>query len=184
MRWLGRLRSTRPGEIDTAEELSEPPVDLAPLMRKMGEEYLPYLRANATVYVANNSTTGYHLDGLDWEVTTAPYRVYCLVHLQKRFQALSKADQQRCRELIGDTGTDVLENLIDCPEEFRDVSAAQSYRPHEGASLGRLWQKEKTFLENWATDYVVAKPTKAVVETKRAGTDWLPIYFRKYRAKK
>lgn len=181
-RWLGRLWSTRPEELRAAPELAEVPEDLQPLLEKMAREYLPYLLANQKAYQSGAETTTYRLGDLDWKVQTAPYRVYCLVQLQKRFQSLSAKEQQECQALFGDRAVDILGQVVNCPPEMADVSASRPALSDLNAPVGRLWQTRNDVIENLMEYTVRNKQIQAFPDIKREGTSWLPEYFRRYRA--
>lgn len=181
-RWLGRLWSTRPDEVQSAPELAEVPEDLQPILQKMAGEYLPYLMENRKAFQSGHAITGYRLGDLDWEVKTAPYRVYCLAQLQQRFQALSAADQRKCRDLLGDDAMDILSADIICPPEMQSVSASQPAKTGSAQVVGRLWQSGAGTLERIMEYLVRNRKTRVSPETKREGTDWLPVYFKRYRA--
>lgn len=180
-RWLGRLWSTRPEEVLAAPELTEVPDDLKPLMQKMAAEYLPYLQENQRAYESGSALTRYRLGNLDWEAATAPYRVYCLSQLQRRYQALDESERQQCRDFLGDAAIEVLSQAINCPPQMQNVTAA---RPSDSdRPVHRLWQAKTTALETLSENIVRKRQSKATPELKREGTAWLPIYFRRYRAR-
>jgi glutathione S-transferase len=181
-RWLGTLWSTRPGDVQTAPELNDVPEDLKPIMRKLAAEYLPYLVENQKAYQSGTATTKYKLHDLDWEVATAPYRVYCLTRLQERYQALGKEDQHKVSGFLGENAVGILGQPVNCPPQMQNVTAGQPGKNSEEKQLGRLWQSDSTFVEK-LTNYVARrKPSKSVPEIKRVGTSWLPIYFKRYRS--
>lgn len=181
-RWLGRLWSTRPEELQAAPELTGVPEDLQPIMQKMGREYLPYLVANQKAFQSGAATTRYKLGALDWEVLTAPYRVYCLTQLQARFQALSGDDQQKCGEFLGHDAVEILSQPVDCPPEMQNVTASRPAQGSGDEAVGRLWQSGRASMESLIENLARKKKSRAVAEKKKEGTSWLPIYFRRYRA--
>lgn len=181
-RWLGSLWATRPEDVTKATALAEPPKDLIPITQKMGREYLPYLAANQKAFQADSATTKYQLGGLDWEVVTAPYRVFCLIELQKRYQALNEQDKLACRDFLGTQATEILSQAIDCPPEMQDVTAAKPMRVAGPEPVARLWQQKKTLWERATSNMARNRPSRARPELKREGTNWLPGYFRRYRA--
>ena len=71
-RWLGRLWSTRPEEVQTAPALTEVPEDLKPIMQKMALEYLPYLAENQKAFQSGEETTKYKLGDLGWPARKKP----------------------------------------------------------------------------------------------------------------
>ncbi|WOJ95126.1 glutathione S-transferase family protein [Congregibacter variabilis] len=183
LRWLGRMWSTRPEELRQSAELTEVPTDLAPLLQKLASEYLPYLAANQKAYQCEATTTRYRLGGLDWEVSTAPYRVYCLSQLQQRYQSLSKQNQQKAAGLIGDGASEILAQKIECPPHMQNVNAKEPARIDSDRPLGRHWESSGTFFDQFADNWNARKTSKSLPEVKRPGTSWLPIYFKRFRAR-
>ncbi|MEP4484787.1 MAG: glutathione S-transferase family protein [Halioglobus sp.] len=182
-RWLGRLWSTRPQEVAAAPELQAVPADLKPIMQKMAREYLPYLVANQKAFLAGAKTTTYTLHSLEWEVTTAPYRVYCLSQLQQRYQTLSAEDQQLVSGLLGHESTTILSQPVNCPAQMQNVSAAQPVQKTSKGTVGRQWEIEDNFFDNISKRRLRGKSSGSVPEKKGIGTGWLPIYFKRYRAR-
>ena len=181
-RWLGTLWTTGPDELQAAPELVEVPEDLKPIMQKLAAEYLPYLVENQKAFQSGAGTTKYKLNNLDWEVATAPYRVYCLTQLQQRYQALSEEDRHKASGFLGEVAIGILSQAVNCPPQMQNVTASQPAKNKLDKPLGRLWQSDSLFIEK-LTDYITRrKASKAVPESKKAGTSWLPIYFRRFRA--
>lgn len=181
-RWVARLWSTRPEELKPIAETASVPDDLKPLTKKFGAEYLPYLVANRQAFQAGEERTQYAVGGLDWDVVTAPYRVYCLAQLQQRFQALSSEQQQRCSEFVGEEATAVLSYEIFCPAEMQNVTAARPAKLAGDELVSRHWQK-KSWFERYLESSRMNNPSRRLPEIKQEGTDWLPIYFNHHRAK-
>ncbi len=181
-RWVARLWSTRPDELKTAGEITSVPDDLKPLMQKFASEYLPYLVANREAYKADAPRTLYTLNGLEWDVVTAPYRVYCLAQLQERYQVLTEEERNKCRDLLGDGAVDILAGEIFCPPAMQNITAAEPAKLVEDGVLSRHWQLKSPF-EKFLESSRAKNPTKRGPETKEVGSDWLPIYFKHHRAK-
>ena len=181
-RWLGALWSTRAEDVQAAPALAGVPEDLRPIMQKMAAEYLPYLVENQKAFQSSTSTTKYKLNNLDWEVATAPYRVYCLTQLQQRYQALSEEDRQKAAGFLGEGAIGILSQPVNCPPEMQNVTASQPAKNGLDVPLGRLWQSDSIFIERLTNSISRRKTSKALPETKRAGTSWLPIYFKRFRA--
>ncbi len=181
-RWVARLWSTRPEELATTEEINSVPRDLSPLIQKFASEYLPYLLANREAFRAGEDRTSYTLDGLEWDVVTAPYRVYCLAQLQQRYQALGADEQKKCEVFLGDEAISILNGDVFCPPAMQNVSAAAPAKLNGDQIVSRHWQKKSRFGQ-----YVEAsrlkKKSLRVPEVKEEGTDWLPIYFKHHRAR-
>lgn len=181
-RWVARLWSTRPEELETTAEISSVPDDLKPLMQKFAGEYLPYLVANREAFRAGAERTQYTLGSLNWDVVTAPYRVYCLAQLQQRYQALNIEQQLRCSELVGEDANAILCGEIFCPPEMQNVTAAMPAKLAGDEVVSRHWQK-KSWFERYLESSRMNNPSQRRPEIKEEGTDWLPIYFNHHRAK-
>lgn len=181
-RWLGTVWNTRLEQLQQAPELAEVPDDIAPLLQKLAAEYLPYLAVNQTAFQSGNARTQYRLGDVEWEVATAPYRVYCLTQLQQRFQALPDADRQRASELFGKTATEILAQPVHCPAEMANVTASQPIKSSDGKALGRLWQSKSHPFERWGDNMIRRKTPQSKPESKGVGSGWLPIYFQRFRA--
>jgi glutathione S-transferase len=181
-RWVARLWSTRPEEVNAAKEIMEVPDDLKELMQMLASQYVPYLFANREAFYAGKDLTRYTVDGLDWEVVTAPYRVYCLSQLQKQYQGLSAADRDRAVEFLGAPIGSFLDGEIRCPEEMQEVTATNPGTMYSGKAVSRLWRKK-----SWAEDLLESaranRKSVAEPELKVEGGDWLPIYFNHHRAR-
>ena len=181
-RWVARLWSTRPEELEATPEIASVPEDLKPLTTKLASEYVPYLIANRDAFLAKEETTRYTLDGLEWEVVTAPYRVYCLAQLQERFQGLSDADRARAETFLGSTATSMLAGDIQCPAEMRHVTAENPIDLYTEEAVSRMW-KPKSLFERFLESSRANRTSNAKPELKAEGEDWLPIYFRHHRAR-
>lgn len=181
-RWVARLWSTRPEELSATDEIASVPEDLKPLMQKFAGEYLPYLVANRQAFQAGEERTQYTQGGLNWDVVTAPYRVYCLAQLQQRYQALSADEQKKCAEFVGEDAISILGDEIFCPPEMQNVTAAKPAKLAGDEVVSRHWQK-KSWFENYLESSRMDSKSKRLPELKEEGTDWLPIYFKHHRAR-
>jgi len=181
-RWVARLWSTRPEELKTANEITSVPEDLKPLLQKFAAEYLPYLVANRQAFQTGEKHTQYTLNGLRWDVVTAPYRVYCLAQLQQRYQALSDDEQVRCRDFLGEEAISILGAEIFCPPEMQNVTSAKPAQMVEDEVVSRHWQRKSRF-ERYLESSRVKNKSQRLPESKEEGTDWLPIYFKHHRAR-
>lgn len=183
-RWVGRLWSTRPEELET-QSPTEIPQTLVPLIKLMAAEYLPYLVENQKAFLKQELDTSYHLGGLQWTVRTAPYRVFCLAQLQERFQKLNIDEQAQCHLVIGDEASRILTQPLQCPDSFRKIRANKPIAgvPKDGEVTSRLWFEKRRAIDRfWDFMAPKSKPATASPEMKDAENGWLPIYFEKYRA--
>lgn len=182
VRWLGRLWSTQPDEIQAAPAITQVPEELKPFIRKMAQEYLPYLIANQEAFQSDEGSTRYHLHGLEWKVKTAPYRVYCLSQLQQRYQALTPDDQHRVATYLGEDAKKILGQTVRCPAYMQQITASRPAQNNGKTPLSRQWHSTGFTIDKLNEDVNLRRQSKAVPEAKRSGTSWLPIYFRRYRA--
>lgn len=180
-RWVARLWSSGPEELGSSNEITSVPDDLKPLTQKFAAEYLPYLVANRHAFQAGEQRTQYALNGLTWDVVTAPYRVYCLAQLQERYQALNADEQVRCRDFLGEEAIAILGDEVFCPSEMQNVTAAMPAKMVEDEVVARHWQKKSRF-EKYLESSRAKNPSQRLPEIKEEGTNWLPIYFKHHRA--
>lgn len=181
-RWVARLWSKRPEEIEGTDEIGEVPGDLKDLVQMLATQYVPYLVANRNAYYAGNDRTQYVVNGLEWDVVTAPYRVFCLAQLQEDFQRLNEGDKQRAREFLGVDAACILESEIRCPDEMKQVAALNPGTVGSDEPVSRLW-RPKSLGEKFLESFRARRPSGARPELKVEGGDWLPIYFRHHRAR-
>ena len=168
--------------MEPTDEITSVPDDLKPLIQKFAGEYLPYLVANKKAFQAGAERTQYTQGGLNWDVVTAPYRVYCLAQLQQRYQALSADEQLKCDAFLQDEAISILGGDIFCPPAMQNVTAAKPAQLDGDGVVSRHWQKKSRF-EKYLESSRMNSPSKRLPEIKEEGTDWLPIYFKHHRAK-
>ena len=135
---------------------------------------------NQAAFLAGKARTLYEYAGLEWNVVTAPYRVYCLSQLQNRFQKLGSEDQKLCGEFLGQSAVEILKEKLQCQEGFRHVSASDLSGLGQDGTVARLWQK-KDATETFVGNVLRTRETQSVAECKQDKV-WLPLYFRQHRA--
>ncbi len=83
--WNARHSQTR-GEWTAAGEL---PAGWLPILKDIGEAYLPYLHANALAWQAGRKRFDFECQGVHYrDLPVAQYRVWCREQLQQHYQAL------------------------------------------------------------------------------------------------
>jgi hypothetical protein len=182
-RWLGRLWSMRPEDLRASAPITEFPADLIPFLQKFAGEYLPYLKANLEAFLSDNPTTDYVVRDIKWSVPTARYRVFCLMRLQQRYRALGESEREKVIEYIDEDNASILDYEFAHPPDMLEVSAATPLTAKHGGTLSRHWRVKKGYTEKAGEQINLCRKSKATLEKKRPGLDWLPIYFRRYRAK-
>jgi glutathione S-transferase len=92
--WVARVWNARASATD-GELLDYVPDDWGPILDSIGSAYLPYLCANADAWKAGSPRFDVDIEGAPYrDVRTAPYRVWCLEELRRRFNELSEAHQK------------------------------------------------------------------------------------------
>jgi len=133
--WVTRMWSTRPEDLANAAEVSALPDDLAYFLTMIGEDYLPYLQANALAVQQGAHEVHYHAQGAQWRIPSAPYRAQCLNELKREFGALNEVDQGRVVQWLSDAAAERLR----APVTDTRLDDSHSRR------LGRLGRPAGTF---------------------------------------
>lgn len=99
--WAARLWAITPDD-----QAGRPPVEVIPgalsaLLRLAASVHLPELQAHADALVKGASTAKFLCNDAEIEVPASPYRAWCLNELRRSFQALSLAEQNQVRALLG-----------------------------------------------------------------------------------
>lgn len=98
--WVARLWNTRISECE-GDWVEGIPEDLAPLLRDIGESYLPYLNANAEAVAAGKKRFNVEVGGVAYKgARYSRYRVWCLQELRSQYLALPDAAQAGVRDLL------------------------------------------------------------------------------------
>ena len=101
--WVARMWASRGGRLHghLAPML---PQDFAPLLRDVGQAYLPYLLANAQAVAQGHKRFDVTLQGCAYrQVRTSRYRLLCLEMLQHHFAAFNKAQHAQVESVLGDS---------------------------------------------------------------------------------
>jgi len=98
--WLGRTWSARGSATAGALEAGVP-ADWSPILREIGDAYLPYLCANAEAWKARRRRFDALIQGTSYrELPVSRYRVWCLEQLRHHFEALAPEAQAAARRLL------------------------------------------------------------------------------------
>ena len=113
--WQARLWAAGPTDLAATPAPEDAPADLDPLLRMIGDDYLPYLAANAAALARGEREVRYTAADVDWRVPVFPYRSHCLAALQAGFASLTAADRAQVAERVGPAGAAVLAETAPAP---------------------------------------------------------------------
>ncbi|MEQ9518621.1 MAG: glutathione S-transferase family protein [Parvibaculum sp.] len=99
--WVTRMWALTPNDIKNASEIETIPDDLGYFFDLFGNEYLPYLEANADACAHGRKNIAYTANAVAWDLPTAPYRVHCLNELKSAFMALDDGGKEKVSATIG-----------------------------------------------------------------------------------
>ncbi|MCA9774005.1 MAG: glutathione S-transferase [Myxococcales bacterium] len=104
--WVARLwnarRSRTRGDWVPAESIPE---EWSPILRDIGEAYLPYLHANADAWRRGARRLDFHVQGVTYRaLPVVQYRVWCRERLQDHFDALPSPARARVEKTLGAHG--------------------------------------------------------------------------------
>lgn len=107
--WLARLWNTKHSKLSdqiAAPQWIWPHADYwSTLLDRLANDYLPYLHQNAVAFSQRQTRYNYQGKSLSFVNTvTTHYRVWCRQELQREFNLLSAANQQRVRCLFAGVG--------------------------------------------------------------------------------
>lgn len=127
--WLARVWNARASQASDALETGVP-ADWGPILREIGDGYLPYLSANADAWKGRAKRFDVELQGARYQrLPVSRYRVWCLERLRAHFEGLAPDAQQQARMLLETNG---------CWEPFWRVEApASGYDPAGEAPFAR-----------------------------------------------
>ncbi|WOR16393.1 glutathione S-transferase family protein [Hyphomonas sp. FCG-A18] len=106
--WTARLWATRPSDLENKAAITDVDSTLDPLIAMAGNDYLPYLQANAAAYANSEKQVQYRQGGVEWSVPTSPYRVYCLNQLKTAYTELKTEARKTISRRIGTSGEAIL----------------------------------------------------------------------------
>ncbi len=102
--WQARLWNARGSEMQ-GDLLSTVPGDLSPILRDVGEAYLPYLNDNARAWREGRERFDPIVQNVQYrDVPVSQYRTWCLEELQARFREVPASEQERLQQLLTSHG--------------------------------------------------------------------------------
>jgi glutathione S-transferase len=127
--WLPRVWNARASQARGALEAGIPG-DWSPILREIGDAYLPYLCANAEAWKGRAKHFDVETQGARYQrLPVSRYRVWCLERLRAHFEALPAAVQGQARTLLEAHG---------CWEPLWRIDAlASGYDPAGAAPFAR-----------------------------------------------
>ncbi len=93
--WVNRLWHLTPQQFSGQPLPATLPVDLAPLLRLVCEDYLPYLDCNERALAAGARRLSWQSKGVTFNTPVHRYRLCCLQQLRQHYQALSREARER-----------------------------------------------------------------------------------------
>ena len=99
--WAARMWNARARQIGGEQLLREVPADLSPLLSEIGQTHLEALATNALAHRDRRARHDLAVQGTTYpQITTSPYRVWCLEQLRLRYSQLEPGDAATVRELL------------------------------------------------------------------------------------
>jgi glutathione S-transferase len=118
--WQARLWNARASRTQ-GELLPGIPEDWSPILREVGDAYLPYLNANARAWSRRAPRHDAEIQGVRYrDLPVSQYRVWCLEELRRHFEALPEGPRGEARALLEKHG---------CWEPFYAESLDSGYDP-------------------------------------------------------
>ena len=120
--WVARVWNARVDDLGDRELLNHVPDDWDPILRSIGSQYLPHLRANANAWQTGREKFDVTIEGVAYHnIRMSEYRVWCLDELRRRFEALDSSDQEKVRERLERTGCWQALWQVDLPASVREM---------------------------------------------------------------
>lgn len=102
--WVARVWNARAQALQ-GPILGEVPADWDPILREVGEAYLPYLNGNAEAWKQGLRRFGIEIQGAPYkEVPVSRYRVWCLERLRAEFEALPETGREQAKARLESVG--------------------------------------------------------------------------------
>lgn len=126
--WQARLWNARSSRMRGAL-LSTVPDDWSPILREIGEAYLPFLNANAEAWKAGQRRFDAEIQGVRYRrMPVSQYRVWCLEQLRAHFEALPAAARVEARALLEKHGCWRPLFLVEAPSSGYDPDGRLPFR--------------------------------------------------------
>ena len=126
--WQARLWNARSSRMRGAL-LSVVPDDWSPILREIGEAYLPFLNANAEAWQAGQRRFDAEIQGVRYRrMPVSQYRVWCLEQLRAHFEALPAAARVEARALLEKHGCWRPLFLVEAPSSRYDTGGRVPFR--------------------------------------------------------
>lgn len=98
--WVSRLWNTRIEDC-SGSWVEGIPDDLEPLLREIGNTYLPYLCANIDAINSNRKRLDVNVGGMLFKgARCSQYRVWCVSELRSHYQSLSDQSKSKTRKIL------------------------------------------------------------------------------------
>ena len=102
--WVDRMWASRGSQMQ-GDWMRVLPQDFAPLLREVGQAYMPYLLANAQAVAQGHKRFNVTIQGCAYQqVRTSRYRLLCLEMLQHHFAALSALQRVELDAIFAGSG--------------------------------------------------------------------------------
>jgi len=120
--WLARLWNARGSRLAGTLEAGIPS-DWSPILREVGDAYLPYLCANAEAWKARQQRFDVEIQGALYRaLSVSRYRVWCLERLRAHFEALTGSARADATSLLETHGCWEPLWRVDAPASGHDAS--------------------------------------------------------------
>jgi glutathione S-transferase len=127
--WLARLWNARASGTRGALE-SGIPADWSPILREVGDAYLPFLCANAQAWKARQTRFDATIQGAPYGgLGVSRYRVWCLEELRRHFTALPEPVREEARRLLEAHGCWEPLWRVEAPESGVDPQRSAPFAP-------------------------------------------------------
>ena len=104
LKWVSTLWSTKISKCDE-NYIDGIPSDLEPLLREIGNTYLPYLSANVDAVNSKKKNFDFKTEEIFFKKARfSQYRVWCLDELRKNFNSIPKENSNACKQKLIEFG--------------------------------------------------------------------------------
>lgn len=125
--WLGRVWNAR-GTRTVGALADGMPADWSPILREIGDAYLPYLCANAVAWKARERRFDVEIQGTRYRaLPVSRYRVWCLERLRAHFETLTGDPREEAQRLLESHGCWEPLWRVDAPASGYDPAGAAPF---------------------------------------------------------